>query len=369
MNRPGSPSPARDDLRVLVIGAYCPYPARSGWSRRTYQLLRQLAARHRVTLLCYADRKQAAEIADLQAEMEVEVVIRETPSVVRKRLQQAGSVLSLSPSICRDAETAEMQGAIDRLCADERFDVIQLESTLVSGFEFPREPLLVLDEHNIDFEVFDRMRDLAQSPVRRAFYRWEHLRFRRHEIRAWHRVAGCALTSDRDRAIVDQLSPDTPTATVPNSVDVDYFTPTGAPPIADTLVFNGVLDYHPNVDALEFLVGDILPLVRRTRPDVRLEIVGRGSQVALDRFRGPGVEVTGEVPDVRPHLERAAVLVVPIRMGGGTRLKVVEGLAMAKPMVSTTLGCEGVRVEDGEQLLVANDDGDFAGAVVRLLED
>jgi sugar transferase (PEP-CTERM/EpsH1 system associated) len=358
-----------DGLEVLLIGAYCPYPPRSGWARRTYQLLRQLAARHHVTLLCYADPDEAAEIERLRDELDVEVVVREAPPLLKRRLAQVGSVLSPVPSICSDAQSRAMQRAIDELCARRRFDVIQLESTLVWGFTFPPDALLVLDEHNVDFEVYDRMRVRARSPVRRAFYRWEQLRFRRYEVRAWRDAAGCALTSDREREMVHRLAPGTPAATVPNGVDVDYFSPDPVEVETDTLVFNGVLDYHPNLDAVEFLVQEILPRVRARRPQARVKLVGRGDLAALERFRVPGVEVTGEVPDIRPHLQRAAVIVVPIRMGSGTRFKVVEGLAMAKPMVSTTVGCEGIDVRDGEHLLVADTPDALAAAIVRLLED
>lgn len=135
------------------------------------------------------------------------------------------------------------------------------------------------------------------------------------------------------------------------------------------LIFNGVLDYRPNVDAVNFLVDEVLPLVRSERPDVGLAVVGRGSAGALDDLRRRGVEATGEVPDVRPWLARAEVVVVPIRTGSGTRLKVVEGLAMGKPMVSTTVGCEGVDVRDGEHLLIGDSAQDFAKNVLRLLEE
>jgi polysaccharide biosynthesis protein PslH len=135
------------------------------------------------------------------------------------------------------------------------------------------------------------------------------------------------------------------------------------------MVFNGTLGYRPNLDAALHLVDDIWPLVRERHPDARLTIVGRGSEADCRRLRRPGVIVTGEVPDVRPYLRDAAVVVVPVRMGGGTRLKVVEGLAMGKAMVSTTVGCEGVGVRDRDHLLIADGAEDFAAAVLRLFAD
>jgi glycosyltransferase involved in cell wall biosynthesis len=131
----------------------------------------------------------------------------------------------------------------------------------------------------------------------------------------------------------------------------------------------GTLKYRPNVDAVTFLLDDVVPEVRRCCPDAVLTIVGDGEDADLERFRRPGVVVTGRVPDVRPYLAGAAVTVVPVRIGGGTRLKVVEALAMRKAVVSTTLGCEGLAVRSGEHVALADDAESFAAAITRLLGD
>jgi glycosyltransferase involved in cell wall biosynthesis len=131
----------------------------------------------------------------------------------------------------------------------------------------------------------------------------------------------------------------------------------------------GTLKYRPNIDAVSFLLDEVLPDVRRRCPDAVLTIVGDGDDADLERFRRPGVVVTGRVPDVRPYLAAAAVTVVPVRIGGGTRLKVVEALAMGKAVVSTTLGCEGLAIRSGEHVLLADEAGSFAAAITRLLDD
>lgn len=135
------------------------------------------------------------------------------------------------------------------------------------------------------------------------------------------------------------------------------------------MIFMGTLDYRPNVDAVEHLLNEILPAVRAVRPDATLTIVGPGEPQILQRFRDAGVTVTGRVPDVRPYMARAAVTVVPLRIGGGTRLKVVEALSMEKPTVSTTLGCEGLSVTHGTHVLVADGVEEFAAAVAGILAD
>jgi glycosyltransferase involved in cell wall biosynthesis len=262
-----------------------------------------------------------------------------------------------------------MQRAIDRLCAQRPFDVVQLESSLLCTFAFPPEAALVIDEHNVEYELLERMQKGERSLVRRGFNRLEFRRFRRFEQAWWSRADACAVTSDREAEIVAAHAPATPTAVVPNGVDLEVFAPAPVDPEPRTMLFNGILDYRPNLDAAYFVVDEVWPRVRERCADARLLIVGRGLPADLERLRRPGVEVTGEVPDVRPYIARAAVVGVPIRMGGGTRLKVVEGLAMGKAMVTTTLGCEGIAVRDGEHLLVADGAEAFAHAVIGLFDD
>ena len=213
------------------------------------------------------------------------------------------------------------------------------------------------------------MRERERSLLRRSFYRLEELRFRRFEEHQWRTFAACVVTSRREEELVRLRAPGVETAVVANAVDLDFFQPSDSDPRPRTMVFNGVLDYRPNLDAALFLVEGILPRIRKRFPDTVLTVVGRGKPADLKRLEQQGVIATGEVPDIRPFVQSAAVEVVPIRMGGGTRFKVVEGLAMAKPIVSTTLGCEGIDVEHGRHLLVADTAAAFADAVVGLFDD
>ena len=354
---------------MLVVSAQFPFPPRSGFAVRVYQLARRLAARHDVTLLSLARAEDRDGVAALRDELRVEVIERAASSAAAKRLAQLLSAPSRRPYACRAVGAAQMQRAIDELCAARAFDAVQLESSVLCGYSFPAGVRLILDEHNIEYEVFARQHDGERSPARRAFNRLERARFRRFEQRWWERAAACAVTSPREAAVVRAHAPATPVAVVPNGVDLEHFRPSGAEVEPHTLAFNGVLDYRPNVDAARHLVDEIWPLVLRRSPRARLTIVGRTGGADVRGLRRPGVDVVGEVPDVRPHLERAAVVAVPIRMGGGTRLKVVEGLALGKAMVSTSLGCEGIAVRDGEHLRIADGAQAFAARVVELFED
>ncbi|HXY86787.1 MAG TPA: glycosyltransferase [Gaiellaceae bacterium] len=355
-------------LRILVVSTQFPFPPRWGFAMRVHQLVSRLTPHHEVTLLSYSTPDDRPNVAKLQKELDVVVVERPFEAQAAKRRAQSLTLLSPRPYSCRATYLPDMQAAIDDVCA-QRFDVIQLESSLLCTFRFPTGSCLVLDEHNIEYEVFRRMQAGERSLPRRAYHVIEHARFRRFEQRWWRRVSACVLTSDREERIVREHAPATLTAVVPNGVDLDYFSPSSLGPDPNTLVFNGLMKYRPNLDAAHYLVDEIWPLIRRRRPEASLTIVGRGEPADLERLRKPGVTVTGEVADIRPYVERAAVVAVPVRMGGGTRLKVVEGLAMGKAMVSTSLGCEGVNVADHEHLLVADGAERFAASVVALFDD
>jgi glycosyltransferase involved in cell wall biosynthesis len=355
-------------VKVVVVSTQFPYPPRSGYPTRVYHLVRQLAKRHDVTLLSLARPDQRDQATELQKQLPVRVVEHEM-SVNRRRRAQAASLVSSRPFSCREVYSPEMQRAIDDVCTAGGVDVIQLESSQLCTYTFPRDVRIVLDEHDIVYELLQRLAEGERAALRRGFNRIEHARFRRFEQRCWRQADGCVVTSERELPVVQPHRAGKPLAVVPNGVDIDYFRPAEAPVEPFTVLFNGILTSRPNIDAAHHLVEEIWPLVQERCPDARLTLVGRASPATVRRLSRPGVALTGEVPDLRPYLEQAAVVAVPIRMGGGTRLKVVEGLAMGKALVSTSLGCEGIAVRDNEQLLIRDDARAFASGILSLFED
>jgi len=353
-------------VRILIISTQFPYPSRSGFEVRVYQLMRQLARRHEVTLLSYALPEEGEDVAALAAELTVRVVERSASPTKAKRAVQLLSLASQLPYACREVRSQQMQRAIDELCARVQFDVIQLESVLACQFSLPAGPKKLLDEHNIEYELLRRQSEQERSSIRRVYSRVEHARVRRFEQSAWKRVDGCLVTSERELEIVRRHAPEIAAAVVPNGVDLEYFQATDRPIEPFSAVFNGVLDYRPNVDAALYLVDQIWPLVLEGCPQAQLSLVGRTPASEKRRLRRPGVTVTGEVADLRPYLDRAAVVAVPIRIGGGTRLKVVESLALGKAIVSSSLGCEGIAVTPGRDLLIADDPRSFAERILEL---
>jgi glycosyltransferase involved in cell wall biosynthesis len=356
-------------VKILVVSPHFPYPPRSGFATRVHHLTQALATRHSVTLLTYAHPSDRDGAVALPADLTVHVVDRDQGSMGAKRVAQALTLLSPRPYYCRLWNSRQMQQAIDDLCSRLEFDLIQLESSFLCTFRFPPGARLVIDEHNIEYELFRRMGEGERSLPRRAFNWAEHGRFRHFEQHWWKQVDACVVTSEREGTIVRAHAPATPVGVVPNGVDLDYFAVQPHEVEPATLVFNATLTYRPNLDAALYLLDEIWPAISRRQPSARLTIVGRVEEADARRLRRPGVELLGEVPDVRPHLRRAAVVAVPVRIGSGTRLKVVEGLALGKALVSTSLGCEGLAVADGEHLLIADGEEAFAERVLELFAD
>src|SRR5262249_19343747 len=221
---------------------------------------------------------------------------------------------------------------------------------------------------NIEHELLRRSCSYERSSMRR-YYNWlEYRLLKPVELARCRRASAISVTSEREQALLRSLVPEVPIEVVPNGVDTASFHPsaTHEPEVARRLVFTGTYAYRPNVDAVLSFARECWPRIRACLPDATWDIVGSApppNVLALAAL--PGMRVTGAVPDVRPYLAGAAVAVVPIRFGGGTRLKVLEALAMGKAVVSTSLGCEGLALKSGTHLVVEDDPEAFASEVVR----
>ena len=229
--------------------------------------------------------------------------------------------------------------------------------------------MTVLDEHNIEYELLYRMYSTEGSTLRRMYNWLEFQKFKREEVSSWQSVTGVVSTSAREELIMREAAPDTPMMVAPNAVNVEYFCPAEEPIGADALVMTGLMHYRPNIDGAVYFVREILPHILASRPNAVFYIVGAGATSELKRLASDNVVVTDTVADVRPYVYKSAVFVVPLRMGGGTRLKVLEGMSMSKAVVSTSVGCEGLDVSHDEHLLVVDESRSFADAVLQLMAD
>jgi polysaccharide biosynthesis protein PslH len=357
-------------LGILVLTPSMPSATSWGFGIRVFQLVRHLAAHHRVTLLTYRRSDNARDVAAIR-ELGAEVVVVTPPEHDKgsRRMAQLASLASPTPYQYGQLQSSAMQREIDRTLKGSAFDVVQVESSQMGGFDFHGHASVVLDEHNIEYELLLRSYRTEPSVGRKLFNAVEYLKVRRAERAAWKRADGCILTSRREEAVVRYVAPSTPTAVIPNGVDLEYFSPGPETPDRDSILFTGLLTYRPNLDAVRFFTREVLPLIVSARPATRLTVVGYAPPDVLATIAGPHVVATGWVPDVRPYLSAAAAVVVPVRMGSGTRLKVLDGLAAGKPVVSTSLGCEGIDVRDGEHVLLGDEPRCFADHVLAVLKD
>jgi glycosyltransferase involved in cell wall biosynthesis len=229
---------------------------------------------------------------------------------------------------------------------------------------------VVLFEHNVEHLIWQRLARIEKRPWRRALLEVEWRKVRRAEGQACRRVRLTLAVSGEDRQRLAEMAPGARVAAIPTGVDLEYFHPNGTAERAASLVFVGSMDWYPNEDGILHFLEAVLPRVRREAPGASLTVVGRNPSTRVRAAAAlSGAEVTGTVDDVRPYVDRAAVFVVPLRVGGGTRLKIFEALAQAKPVVSTRVGAEGLPLVPGRHFVQADDPEDFARAVVALLRD
>ncbi len=334
---------------------------------RVYHLAKQLSKQHRVSLLTYGEGDHATEQGG--SVFESVHLVRPPAGLRSKRRAQAASLLSSRSHHMGGLYSDEMASALEKLVSRHQFDLVQVESSQMAH----RAPVdgvpVALDEHNIEFLLLRRLADAESSPARKAFGYLEAAKAKPDEVRAWTRCDGSIFTSQADLAVMRSVLPQKAACVVPNGVDVDYFRPVREAPETSTVVFTGAINYRPNTDAVAYFVREVMPPLMRLKPSVKFLVVGQGAPDWLRRMSGANVEFTGAVGDVRPYVARAAVVVAPLRAGSGTRLKILEALAMEKAVVTTTIGCEGLGVVDGEHLRVADDPQRFAEETARLMSD
>ncbi|AKJ63901.1 glycosyltransferase [Kiritimatiella glycovorans] len=355
-------------MTVLVLSPFFPYPPKFGGGVRVYHLMRQLAREHRLLLLCYHDGEAVRDRGDMDTLCERVEGIPHKPS--SKRLLQARSLFSTRSFQELNHFSVPMQTAIDRVCAEENPDLILVEFAQMGCFRFPEGIPLVIDEHNVEYDLIRRMAGDGGGAMRRIFNVVEAAKFKRRELEWVGEAALTLVTSDRDGDLLKSEVPGLETALITNGVDCDDFAPPEEREIEpDSLVFVGATHYYPNEDGIHFFMREVYPRLAAQRPGLKVYLVGGRPPPAVAQYASANVEVTGFVDDVRPYMWSSSVFIVPLRMGGGTRFKVVEAMASGVPVVSTRLGAEGIPLEQGRHALLADRPEEFASAVTELLDD
>lgn len=369
-------SPER--LTILCVSQMPASPPRFGAQARMHGLMTQLARRHDLTAVMLVDDQfDIEECRRAMREYCSDVVLIPNPYGFEgpsKRLQQLQSLTSTRSWERLRVRVPKLQQALDRVLRSRPFDIVNLEFTFLGGCNLRqapighRPPALVVDSHNIEYDLV-RQSIRAGTFARRLYAGANWRKLRREELATYRDADGVYLCSAADeRRLLEQI-PKIRTAVIPNAADVEYYQPrpTDPPPDGCTVVFFGLLSTLPNVDGVTYFVQHIWPRIAAANPEARCKIIGGRPPSSLLALAGPRVELTGFVSDLRPHLAAATAVVVPLRLGGGTRLKIVEAMAMGKAIVSTTLGAEGIEALPGRDILIENEPAAFADAVSRLL--
>ena len=358
-----------------------PYPPHQGTSLRNYHIIRGLAEQNEVHLLSLVERNQTASPGTIGPLLGLCTSVRTVPVPERTTAQRLWRMATdRRPDMAHRLQSGLFDVMLRQFLMGERFDVVQVEGIeLARAMPLVREisPVskIVFDDHNAEAALQARAFRTDLGEPRRwpaaAYSLIQSRRLRRYEAEACRAADAVTAVSEADAALLRGMVPGLKVTVIPNMIDVgDYKRPvTGEVPHFD-VVFSGKMDYRPNVDAMLWFGREIWPRIVAARPGTTWAIVGQQPHARLGWLaEEPGVTVTGRGEEIQPYLAGAGVYVMPLRMGSGTRLKLIEAMAAGKALVSTPLGAEGFPVSDSEQIVLAGEPEAFAGAVVALLED
>ena len=361
-------------MKILWVKAGKLWPVDTGGKIRSFNILRHLARNHKVTLLSYYGGAR-----DIEYETEISKQLPRAQTIYTAApegtvAQSIDYILRLPsaapyavrkfthPKVC-DAVAQRLQGGSAEVA------VCDFLSASLNFPEVSPTPV-VLFQHNVESMLWRRMADTEQSLFRKMSYRIEARKMAAYETRTLQRFRHVIAVSDHDRKEMLAMAPGCTITVVPTGVDTENYRPapsvSGSPP---KIVFTGSMDWEPNIDAVEYFCRDIFPSVLREIPDAQFQIVGRNPHPRVKKLASPSVVVTGTIPSVAEYLRNATVVIVPLRIGGGTRLKIFEAMAMRKALVSTSIGAEGLDVTSGKDCLIADDSHSFAAAILSVLRD
>ncbi|MDR3109950.1 MAG: glycosyltransferase family 4 protein [Planctomycetaceae bacterium] len=368
-------------LRVAVIDEELPFPADSGKRLRTMNLLTRLSHRHDITFITYnsTDETVLRKAEEYWRGYGVNVVLLKDIVPVKSGLafygRLAANLVSPLPYSVQVHNRQSLRNYIKERTGDGSFDMWHCEWTpfAESCLDVVREPWLVM-AHNVESLIWQRMYETESQPLKRWYIKQQWKKYVRFEKRAYSQTPMLVTVSENDAALAKQDFGASSVRVVDNGVDPDYFHPnTGsrhAARVPHRLLFLGSLDWRPNVDAIKLLLDEVFPAIKKQIPLAELQIVGRrpGAELVERVKSAAGVTIHSDVPDVRPFLWECGTMIVPLRIGGGSRLKILEALATSCPVVSTAIGAEGLNLKHGHELMIAYSTNELIAMTVSAIE-
>jgi len=359
-------------VKILWICPTFLHPTTRGGQIRTLGMLRELNRSHEIHFAALQRPEDGSEGVARSAEYCTQSypVFHDPPKTRSTAfgIQALTSIFSQMPLAVSRWRSSALRLRIDQLLKEQRFDHLVCDF-LAAAPNVPVMQRAALFQHNVETIIWDRLRDTASNPINRLIYRYEAARMLEYERSMCRAAARVIAVSEEDAERMRSLFGIPHVSAVPTGVDIDFFAPPADPaPIAD-LMFTGSMNWMPNIDGVSFFCRDVLPLILARKPDCRVVIAGRTPPPSITRLSEihPNLSVTGTVPDIRPYLWGSKVCIVPLRVGGGTRLKIYEAMAARIPVVSTQVGAEGLPVSHGENILLADEPQQFADACLDLL--
>jgi sugar transferase (PEP-CTERM/EpsH1 system associated) len=359
-------------MRVAVFTPYLPYPPDTGGKIRSYYLLRALTARFEVDLytVYYGKMPSSLDIEALQRYCRRVGLFRLVKRWrTRDRIRR---ILSWLPRLVTYFYTSRSLERASQHLRDGAYDLVVADEICMTPYaELTPDLPRVVSRQKVDHVHYREIATARSWGLEKILDLIEATKLQRYERAKMPLYQACLVCSEKDGQLIRQDAPEMPVVVIPNGVDLSTFVPSRHPESrCPTLLYVGAMDYYPNIDAVRFFFRTMYEPLRQAVPHLGVQVVGHTPPPEIRQLAElPGVEVTGSVPDVRPYYEQATVFIVPLRLGGGTRLKIVEAMAIGLPVVSTTVGVEGLDVRPGENILIADDAASFTDGVLRLLRD
>lgn len=359
-------------MKILFLSPTVPFPLTDGGRIRVFNLLKQIAQKSEVTLLALETQATDANgVAELQ-QLGIHVhLVPNAPTLPRV------SIDTLIKAFCRRQpitvaryDVPAYRQKIRELIAEQTFDLVHYEMFHTAQFHTETNLPGVLSQQNVDSAIWRRLCSETANPFYKFTYWTQQLAFQRYERLLSPKFDAVTCTSDIDATVFQQHCTTDAIEIIPNGVDITHYLPSFTSEAPAHLIYIGSMDWYPNEDAVGFFADAVFPLIQEKVSNVTFSIVGGNPSARVRKLaEREGVVVTGRVPEIKPYFAEATVFVVPLRIGSGTRLKILEALAMGKAIVSTTVGAEGLDLRDGEEIFIADEPTAFADAVTRLLMD
>ena len=363
--------------RILLLTQVLPYPPDSGPKVKTWNVLKYLAQHHEVTLVSFVRGDQSAEVKHLQAYCKAVHTVEMNRTKIADGLAMVRSFLTGQPWMMVRDDRAEMRNLVDRLCQEQPFEIAHADQHNMAQYaERATNARKVLDAHNALWLLYKRlsetMSDSGRSGVQKILLKRDWRLLKTYEGRICREFDGLLTVSAEDQAALEEAAGRKLNAIViPIAVDTDEAGYVQRHADADHILHIGTMYWPPNIDGIKWFVQEVYPLIRAQKPAVQFDVVGARPPQELTALnsQGLGINVTGYVEDPTPYLQQAGLMVVPLRAGGGMRVKILNALSQGLPIVTTTIGCEGIAVQHGKHVFIADSPQDFAQATLKLLED